>query len=264
MKNKYKGKRVLVIILIVLTLAMILYGLYCHFESDKDGEKPREDFTVITKETESKDLVDNTAVNEIVLQGAEFIESQDIPIAIGHDLYIKKIGSYTGAFIEDGSDVQVQEVCMIILTNKSDKDLQYANINLTIGSKEGNFKVTTLTAGASALVLETKGIPYTKDIDYSSVVLDTAVFFSDELSLCEDTLEITALDRMLNVKNLSSKDINEDIFIYYKTIDNGIYMGGITYRVRVSGGLKAGEIKQVAASHYNKIKSSILFVTYGQ
>ena len=53
-----------------------------------------------------------------------------------------------------------------------------------------------------------------------------------------------------------------DIYIYYKNFSGGIYYGGITYRVKIEGGLKSGEIRQLMSTHYYEEASEILMVTY--
>jgi hypothetical protein len=42
-----------------------------------------------------------------------------------------------------------------------------------------------------------------------------------------------------------------------------MYYGGITYRIRIEGGLKAGEIRQGTAAHFNPDNSTVVFVTCG-
>ena len=49
--------------------------------------------------------------------------------------------------------------------------------------------------------------------------------------------------------------------MYYKNSATDLLYGGITYRSKVSGGLKAGEIRQITAGHYNPKSSSIVMVT---
>lgn len=39
-----------------------------------------------------------------------------------------------------------------------------------------------------------------------------------------------------------------------------MYHGGIAYRIRIEGGMKAGELKQIMATHLQETGSEILFV----
>ena len=63
--------------------------------------------------------------------------------------------------------------------------------------------------------------------------------------------------------NISGQDIIGDVVIYYKNAAEDLYYGGITYRVRIEGGMKADEIKQIMASHFSDTGSKIMFVTAG-
>ena len=56
--------------------------------------------------------------------------------------------------------------------------------------------------------------------------------------------------------------MTEDKEVYYKNVEDDIYHGGITYRVKFSGGIKAGEIKQIQSKHYSSKNSEILNLTY--
>ena len=83
------------------------------------------------------------------------------------------------------------------------------------------------------------------------------------MSLQEDKLQLQVLDGALNVINISGEDITGDVVIYYKNAAADVYYGGITYRVRIEGGIKADEIKQIMASHFSDSGSKVMFVTVG-
>jgi len=52
--------------------------------------------------------------------------------------------------------------------------------------------------------------------------------------------------------------------VYYKNAAQDIYYGGITYRITIEGGLKAGEIRQTMTKHASDTGSKIMFVTTSQ
>lgn len=85
--------------------------------------------------------------------------------------------------------------------------------------------------------------------------------FTEPLSLYEEMLELQILDGGINVTNISGEDIAGEVSIYYKNAAADLYYGGITYRVRIEGGIRANEIKQIMASHFDDTGSKILFVT---
>lgn len=194
---------------------------------------------------------------------AQLDELQETSINLGSGMKIKEVGKYTGVFMEDGSDEVVSGVLMITVKNEGEETIQYAEISLSVGEKEAKFSLSTLTPGSTVLLLEQNRLEYVKG-DYITAIAENVVLFSEPLSLCEDKLKIQALDGVINVSNISGQDIDEDIIIYYKNSADDIFYGGITYRVRIEGGLKQNEIRQLAVSHFSQSGSKIMFVTCGE
>lgn len=188
---------------------------------------------------------------------------EDVNINLGYGLEITDAGSYTGIYMEDGTDDTVSGTAMIVVTNTSDQALQYAGITVSAGERTLEFSVSTLPAGESVLLLEAGRQEYVQGETFASAVAHEVVFFDEPLSLCEDQLEISALDGAMNVTNISGQDITGDITIYYKNASADLYYGGITYRARIEGGLAAGEIKQIMTEHFSASGSEVVFVTAG-
>ena len=103
---------------------------------------------------------------------------------------------------------------------------------------------------------------YRDDVDYMSLSAkcENLALFDRELSLHEDKLKIQTLDGALNITNVSGADIQQDIVLCYKGWQNGMYYGGIAYRIKLEGGLKAGELRQVMANHFMEPGSKMVFV----
>jgi hypothetical protein len=184
-----------------------------------------------------------------------------LPIALQEGLVITDIGKYAGIYMEDGSDETVSNILMIQLENTTEKDLYLAQIKLEYGNKTAVFQVTNLPKGAKAILLEQQRMSYTEQLPQSASAEN--VVFTTEFSMFADQLEVTALNGVINVKNISGKDIPEDIYVYYKNYAGNMYYGGITYRIRIEGGLKAGDIRQVMASRFNQSSSRLMMVTIG-
>lgn len=174
---------------------------------------------------------------------------------------VEKVGRYAGIFVEDGSDEIVSDVFAITVVNNSDKMLQYAQVVITCGGEECTFDMSTIPAGARAQVLEKNKKSLPEDLTGAQTVLDTVTEFQTEPSLYEDVFELSPSQYSISVKNISKNDISGDIYVYYKTKVGDLYMGGITYRAKISG-LSAGEEKNAYASHFYGDDSEILFVTY--
>lgn len=189
---------------------------------------------------------------------------REVSVDLGNGLVIDDVGSYTGAFMEDGSDDLVSGVFMMVVTNQADTPLQYAEIRIPAGDETAVFTLSTVPAGASVVVLEQSRMPFCADADPAFAAVENTVWFDGTLSLCEDRLRIQTLNGALNITNISSQDITGDIIIYYKNSSADMLYGGITYRVRLEGGLKAGELRQIMASHFSGSGSTVMFVTCGE
>lgn len=183
------------------------------------------------------------------------------PIHLEDGLTITDIGKYAGIFIEDGTDEPVSNILMIQLQNNSQEDLYLATITMILDGKTASFQVTNLPASEQVVLLEQTKMEYASCIP--SDIKTENVVFTDKFSMHEDVVRVTALSGVINVENISGTDITDDVFVYYKNYAGGVYLGGITYRIRISGGLKAGEIRQLMASRYHENGSRLLMVSFG-
>ena len=187
---------------------------------------------------------------------------EEVNINLGYGLYIKDVAKYTGIYMEDGSDEVVSGVMMIVVENTGTTDVQLAEIEMPVGKKIACFKLTTLPAGESVVLLETNRMPY-ENANITTAIANNVVLFEKPLDLCKDQLKIQVLNGAINVTNISGQDITGDVVIYYKNSSTDMLYGGITYRVTVTGGIKAGEIKQITGSHFSASGSRIMWVTVG-
>jgi len=193
-------------------------------------------------------------------QSAEATEPPAIELTDG--LVIHYTGSYAGIYMEDGTDEPVSDGRIIILENTSGEDLQLARISLGYGGVTADFKVTNLPAGEKVVALEKNRHPEVSG-EYLSVQAKNVVFFPENMGLQEDRIRIEGANGTLTVTNISGGDIPGDIYIYYKNSATDLLYGGITYRVAVRGGLKAGDSTTVIAGHYTPDNSRLVQVDCG-
>lgn len=248
-----------------IILAMLVIGTVAVWHLWDRCPEPQPNIPIITQPLQDETQpVEKIPETEEVPQTApaRLEEDQEISINLGTGMCITHVGKYTGLYMEDGSDEIVSGVMMIAVTNEGENDIQYAEISLPVGDRTAYFTLSTLPAGATVILLEQNRLAYEPGI-YNTAIAENVVVFSEPLDLCEDRLKIQILDGAINVSNISGGDIPEDIVIYYKNSAEDVYYGGITYRIRLEGGLKAGEIKQIMASHFFESGSSIMFITYG-
>lgn len=188
---------------------------------------------------------------------------QETSINLGNGMRITEVGNYTGIYMEDGSDEFVSGILMIAVTNEGEEAIQYAEITMPVGDEEAFFTMSTLTPGSTMILLEQNRMAYA-EAEYTTALAENVAIFQESLSLCEDKLELQILDGVINVTNISGQDITGDIMIYYKNSASDVYYGGITYRVRIEGGLEKDEIRQVMADHFSESGSTLMFATCGE
>lgn len=255
--TKKTGKRValwvIIAIEVIVLAACLLVWWAFNFtgkmgDDDQAGTKPS---TVDTTVTTPQDTSEPPVV--------EYLE--DIEAYLDGGLKIINVGAYTGIYMEDGSDEVVSGVLMLVVTNVGDKAIQYAEITLPTEGGDAMFKLSTLPAGESCVLLEQTRMAHTGNEDISKATAANVALFQEPLSLCEEQLRFQALDGIMNVINISGEDITGDIVVYYKNAAADLYYGGITYRVRLTGGMKYDEIKQLVADHFSDRGSKIMFVT---
>ena len=183
-------------------------------------------------------------------------------LELGSSLSLMSASRYAGAFVEDGSDDTVADVMAITVRNDGDKPVQYAHITLTLGESAYDFDVTTLPAGASAQLLELARQTMPDSMEGVSAEVSACALFDAEPTLCPDALTIETQDTAITVTNTTDSDMGQ-IYVYYKIAYGELYLGGITYRVGVSG-LKAGETTTCYAGHFSTDYSKLMFATYVQ
>lgn len=244
-QNKKMNKRtILLLVVCALLIACVTAGII--WLCIGAGNEP-DDQMQVTEPSETP------PTEEVIVSGIE----------LEHGLIVTHIGGYTGAYVEDGSNELVSGVLMLRVTNNGERDIQYAELSMAAGEAVAQFKLTTLPVGETAVLLEQSRMSWDEAVTYSEPVTANVAFFQHELSLQKDMLQLQTLDGCLNVTNISGQDIEGDVVIYYKNVAQDVFYGGITYRVRLQGGIKAGEIKQIMADHFSTGGSEVVFITIG-
>lgn len=262
MSKKYAKKKrnpnkgiIIALILAVIALAAVVICLLV-IESD---EPSGEDTPTASQSTPA--TMNDTEAQEETTENVQLEAVVQTMMDLGNNLILHDMGSYTGAYVEDGSNEIVSGVLMIVVTNNSDLPLQYAEFELAVGEETAFFSVSTLPAGASAVLLEQNRMPYEENMTVIHAASKNVAFFDKPLSLCEDKIKIQAMNGAMNITNVSGEDITGDVVIYYKNSSVDMFYGGITYRVRLEGGMAAGEIRQIMSDHFSGTGSTIMFVT---
>lgn len=256
-KNQPKKAGGLLILLILLVAAGIAAVLLCRPQTGPD--RPVRPTAGKTEPTETGP-VQTVPTQTVPAQTLPPVVETQPGISLDYGLQITDHGSYTGLYMEDGSNEIVSEVMMLVVQNNGEADIQLAELTVLCGGETYRFKLTNLAVGKRAVLLDLDRKPAEGGTP-EAVELDSVALFQEPMELHEDVIEIGGLEGMLNVKNISDTDISGDIHIYYKYAAQDIYYGGITFRVRIQGGLKAGELRQIPAGHFDPKGCEIIQVT---
>lgn len=181
---------------------------------------------------------------------------------LGDGVVIWSVSGYTGSFVEDGSDREVENVIQLRVENTSEEDIQFLRIRAEQGENTAYFDITTLPAGSAVDVQESSGEEYAGWMEKCTYSIENLAYFREDRSLYPDLFRVTAGDGVISVENHSSQDITNDVYVYFKNMDDDIFAGGITYRVKFSGGIPSGETVQEQSIHYRSDNSRIMYVTY--
>lgn len=212
---------------------------------------------------------DNQPENEIAPQMPYavpgFTMLEKVPGAeLGNGLSVLCAGRYSGAYWEDGSDEQVQDVLTLVVHNNGEQLMEYGEISLVVGKKTAEFTFSGLPAGSTVLVQEKNRMTATDKTNASDFSLEAYAFPGAIQLDFGGEFAIYPSDGVLNVENISGTDISGDVSVFYKHFEYGLFLGGITYRARFSGGIRSGEVKQSMQKHFRLDTGAILYMAYGE
>lgn len=200
----------------------------------------------------------------VSLSGCESEKKGDIaPVATqsrasSADLYCEEFISYSGPFVEDGTNDNVENVLALLLENRSDEYLEFATITYDVDGETAKFVASGLPAGAKAWVLETNRMEAKADSQFEFLECEST--FRDDAVLTTDKLEVSYKDNELIVKNITD-DVLKNPCVYYKNINSdGYYLGGITYMIGFDT-LKPDATAKKQAGHYTE-NSAIVRYSY--
>lgn len=173
----------------------------------------------------------------------------------GYDLRIEKLAPYSGMFVEDGSNAKVTDVAMLQVCNKSDYAVEYTEITVKYENDTLLFCITALPAGQTVVVQEKEGKSVPAGVAQEAkalVVQRVEMGIASELSVTDNG------DHSLTIENLTDETLPAvRVFYKYYMKDEGLFVGGIAFTVRVTN-LTAGEKITVSPSHYNSQTSCVV------
>ena len=185
---------------------------------------------------------------EVVTIAPPDIPTISFPYLIpGTDIVIQQISPYSGYFIEDGSDNEVNGIAAIVLTNKGG-DLDFIGIGISQGARSLAFSGSQIPAGATVILQEQTGAAFSNDPYYSATATATPGAFgkAEDLIAIEDNGNGT-----FSVINISEETLSE-VKVFFKNYlpEEDVYVGGITYSITLDE-IEPEMAVEVTASHYD-------------
>ncbi len=212
-----------------------------------------------TTETEAETTVQSTTAQPQIPTQVTTEPVATAPVDLSGRLKFTYYGSYSGQFVEDGTDEYVQNVAILLVTNISKDYLEYAVITFDIDGEAAAFVATGLAPGESAWVLEKNRLNVSKGAVFTHV--DDIASFVKYTSPYDTGVAVALSEGQLAVRNNTGKDLS-NVYVYYKQVHtDGNFLGGITYRVPI-GNLQADEEASSVAMHCNAANCKVVSITY--
>lgn len=175
-----------------------------------------------------------------------------------YGLVIQKMDPYEGLFVEDGTNVQVENVAMLLVENRGDFPVEYTQICVDYQGEKLYFDISALPVGEKLVVQEKNGkaIPQTEAGAANALIVQRA-----DMAMSEDQVRVTDNgNNTLTVTNLTDKTIpTVRVFYKYYMEDGDIFVGGIAFTVKITR-LNGGGSVTIQPSHYTSSTSRVVMV----
>lgn len=259
-KTKY-GRLLIGILCVVLVLLAAFVALYL------DSQSPDPIFGIFRpiESPPRPTLPELTPVPD-----APVIPPEDLPPVIeiskisfpfeipGYGLVMERLAPYSGMYVEDGTNINVTDVAMLLVYNKGNLPVEYTQICIRYEQEELLFDISALPSGGRLVVQEKscKSIP-----DGEPTIANALVVTRPEMELSADKIKITDNgDNTLTIQNLTGEMIpTVRVFYKYYMTDEQVFVGGIAFTVRLTR-LAAGASITIQPSHYNSQTGKVVMV----
>lgn len=224
-QNNVNKKKIIIPIIIVILVAAAVCAFFFLRNKEPNGNQPSE-----------------TLPSEYIAQGEMLIGAEG-------GIKVSPMFAYSGEYVEDNSNDEVENVIAVKLINASEKDYEYVEFTVKTDSGEHKFTASTVLHGKTVTVLCKDKFDEKEKIE--SVSVETASTYINKPSLKKDVFKIAMGEGTATILNNSDKDVN-NLIVYYKQTDENGYFGGITYR-KLVGTLEAGKMYQIPSKHLDEV-----------
>ena len=175
-----------------------------------------------------------------------------------YNLTIVKMAPYSGMFVEDGTNANVENVAMLLVENNGNYAVEYTQISVVCGQETLLFDISALPAGEKLVVQEKNG----KSIPEGEIASATAMVVQRaDMDMSESQVQVTDNgNNTLTIRNLTGKTIpTVRVFYKYYMEEEGLFVGGIAFTVRITR-LGAGDSVTIQPNHYTSQTSRVVMV----
>jgi len=177
------------------------------------------------------------------------VDSAGFPFALEYtSLVAQKLVAYEGAYLEDGSEENVEDIAALVLENTGTTGIEYAQIVLIQNGQELTFDATYIPPKSTILLLEEHKKPYSAT---PVTACRCRTVIPGVFDRAERTVQIKEAGMgTLEVINLTDQKM-DCVRVFYKHHEgkNDLYVGGITYSVAIPE-LEPGETRSITPYRY--------------
>jgi len=149
----------------------------------------------------------------------------------------------------------------VVAENVSEDNVEYAVLTVKTKSETLSFNVSAVLSGAKVVLLCNEDVKSDPNEVYTSWQIKDKILYRNPPVMNDDKFELNVLDGSVSIKNISGKDIESDIVIYYKDKKGELLNGSVTYKFRVDA-LAEGSQTYVKAPELNENNCRIIFTDY--
>lgn len=188
-----------------------------------------------------------TFVRDVVTKVAK-TEPLKFPLELGNSTMVaEEIVCYQGAFWEDGSGEQVDNVAGLMLYNPTDRLIEFAAFALKEKGKTLYFFVHHLPPKSRCLVLEKNR--QACDVEKIIQCRELSVRWSHQ-ELSRDQIDYVGLGHTMTIVNRDPRELSHVVVRYKRYVGSGgYYLGGTVFSVHLFN-LRTEERREVQPEHY--------------
>lgn len=213
-------------------------------------------FPGCTTETEgNKENITGENITNVATQVATTNKQGEYELIIVDGVIISEITRYTGECYENEL-LNCENSFAVVVDNKSDKSFRVLNFSVRMEGIDYHFSIKALLAGTRCFAVNLENKSHIGELSVPSVTLIKAEEYTFMPTLHLDEISISYTDRLVQVENISGRDL-QGVTVFYKQSYQGMLFGGAAFQLFM-GAIPKGQIVQ--NSDENVIKDGVTFI----